>query len=259
MLIRLLIIAVVLISCSSSEVQTKSTTYDEPSLKTFVLNTPVSNQATASKQLDSILINASSDSAVFRQTISYLESPFCNPNSSYRNQNLYAKLLQAEMNSKWHGAYEKEVAAGKLKLLQQNNVGDTANDFIYLTAAGYKKKMYDIKSDFVLLYFNNPECPACKEMKEALMKSGSIGLMVKSSKLKVLSIYTDKDEKLWLDHLSEYPETWLQGRDEDEYLYKNKIYDLRAIPTIYLLDKDKKVLLKDCTNVREIERALGTK
>jgi hypothetical protein len=161
------------------------------------------------------------------------------------------------MNSKWYGGYEKEVAAGKLKLLQQNNLGNPANDFTYLTPAGYKKKMYHIRADFILLYFNNPECPACKEMKEALVKSETIRLKVKSGELKVLSMYTDKDEKLWLSHLNEYPESWIQGRDEDEYLYKNKIYDLRAIPTIYLLDKDKKVLLKDCTNVGEIERALG--
>jgi hypothetical protein len=259
MLIRLLIIAVILISCSSGEVQTKPATYDEPSLKTFVLSTPSSSPTTASKQLDSTLTAASLDSAVFRKTISYLETPFSNPNSSYRNQNLYSTLLQAEMNSKWYGGYEKEVAAGKLKLLQQNNLGNPANDFTYLTPAGYKKKMYHIRADFILLYFNNPECPACKEMKEALVKSETIRLKVKSGELKVLSMYTDKDEKLWLSHLNEYPESWIQGRDEDEYLYKNKIYDLRAIPTIYLLDKDKKVLLKDCTDVREIERALSTK
>jgi hypothetical protein len=161
------------------------------------------------------------------------------------------------MYSKWYGAYEKEVAAGKLKLLQQNNVGSPANDFTYTTPARYKKRMYDIKADYLLLYFNNPECPACKEMKEALMKSEPVALKVKSGGLIILSMYTDRDEKLWLSHLNEYPESWIQGRDEDEYLYMNKVYDLRAIPTIYLLDKDKKVLLKDCTNVGEIEKVLG--
>jgi len=45
--------------------------------------------------------------------------------------------------------------------------------------------------------------------------------------------------------------------DENEYLYKNKIYDLRAVPTIYLLDKDKKVILKDCTSLLDLEAALN--
>jgi hypothetical protein len=31
--------------------------------------------------------------------------------------------------------------------------------------------------------------------------------------LKILSIYIDRDEELWLKHLNEYPEQWIQGRD----------------------------------------------
>lgn len=38
--------------------------------------------------------------------------------------------------------------------------------------------------------------------------------------------------------------------------YKGKnLYDLKAIPTLYLLDKDKKVLLKDAT-VAQIDQYL---
>jgi hypothetical protein len=51
------------------------------------------------------------------------------------------------------------------------------------------------------------------------------------------------------------PAEWIQGRDEYG-LYKNNVYDLRAIPSLYLLDKDKKVLLKDCTDLKEIEKSL---
>jgi thioredoxin-related protein len=234
----------------------QSAVYDKAALKMFVLNTSMLNEMVVSKQLDSILTAASNDSVVLHQTISFLAEPFSNPNSSYRNQNLYAKLLKAEMNSKWYGGYEKEVAAGKLKLLQQNNVGNAANDFTYTTPAGYKKRMYDINADFLLLYFNNPGCNACKEMKQALSTSTIINQKIQSGQLKILSIYTDKDEKIWLDHLNEYPDSWIQGRDENEFLYMNKVYDLRAIPTIYLLDRDKKVLFKDCVDVREVEGKL---
>jgi len=117
--------------------------------------------------------------------------------------------------------------------------------------------MYDIRANHLILYFNNPDCPACIEMKSAITASPIITAKLNSGDLKILSIYTDNDETLWLNHLAEYPKQWLHGRDEDEYLYKNKVYDLRAIPTVYLLDKDKMVLLKDCVDVREIEMVLG--
>ena len=32
-----------------------------------------------------------------------------------------------------------------------------------------------------------------------------------------------------------------------EWQYTNRLYDIKAIPTIYLLDSDKKVILKDCS------------
>ena len=93
-------------------------------------------------------------------------------------------------------------------------------------------------------------------MKAALESSGVINNKISNKQLKVLAIYTDKDEKVWLDHVSEMPAKWIQGKDEYEYLYKNKVYDLRAIPTIYLLDSNKTVLLKDVTSLTLIERKL---
>ena len=142
----------------------------------------------------------------------------------------------------------------RIKLIQQNNIGNPANDFTYTTPAGYKNKMYEIKANYLLLYFNNPECPACKDMKSALASSSIISQKLKAGELKILSIYTDKDEKPWLDHLNEYPGQWLQGRDENEYLFKNNMYDLRAIPTLYLLDKEKKLLLKDCLIFQKLKK-----
>jgi hypothetical protein len=243
-------------SCGGNDKKVDRPVYDEALLKAFVLSTRSARSADVTQQLDSILGHASEDSILFRQTLNFLETPFANPNSSYRNQNLYLKILQAKTRSRWLMGEEKKIAADRVKLLQQNNVGAAANDFTYITPAGYKRRMYDIQSNYLLLYFNNPECPACKEMKAALINSAVITDKNESGALKVLSMYTDKDEKLWLDHLKEYPGKWIQGRDDDEYLYRNKVYDVRAIPTIYLLDKNKHVLLKDCIDVALIEKEL---
>jgi thioredoxin-related protein len=139
-----------------------------------------------------------------------------------------------------------------LKLSQQNNIGSTANDFTYTTSGDEVKRMYDIKANFLLLYFNNPECEACKEMKASLSQSTIIDQKVKTGELKVLSIYMGTDEKNWRSHLGDYPKQWLQGIS-DGTLYKRKIYDLSAIPTMYLLDRDKKVLLKDYFTSQSIE------
>jgi len=230
--------------------------YYEHSLKAFVLSTRSISEADVLKQMDSIVLSASEDSTALHQTLSYLEFPFSDPNSSFRSQTFYQYLLKVKLNSRFYNNNEKKVAQEKLTLLRQNNIGSQANDFVYITPAGYKRKMYSINAPFTLLYFNNPECNACKEMKTALTASPVITSMIDEGELKVLSIYTDADEKLWLESLHTYPIKWIEGRDEDEYINKNKVYDLRAIPTLYLLDSQKRVLLKDALSVKQIEIVL---
>ena len=43
------------------------------------------------------------------------------------------------------------------------------------------------------------------------------------------------------------PAGWINSYDSTVSLKNDEIYDLKAIPTLYLLDKDKKVVLKDVT------------
>ena len=46
------------------------------------------------------------------------------------------------------------------------------------------------------------------------------------------------------------PPGWIEGRDEGEQLTREEVYDLKAMPTLYLLDAQKRVVLKDTTPER---------
>ena len=96
-------------------------------------------------------------------------------------------------------------------------------------------------------------------MKAALTTSQVIKDKLALKQLKLLAVYTDTDLVLWRKHLPELPGQWIGGRDEGEYLYKNNVYDLKALPTVYLLDKNKKVVLKDCQSMSLIGQNLLSK
>ena len=49
----------------------------------------------------------------------------------------------------------------------------------------------------------------------------------------------------WYQGLSDYPEEWITGYNHDLSIRDNLVYDVRAIPSLYLLDRDKKVIFKD--------------
>lgn len=250
------ILIIVFSSCMFTPKVEVTCVYDESALKTLLYEFPALNDQQAARALDSIVNVVAKDSAILRQTIAFLKTPVFDPNSSLRNEKLYSKLLQFELHSPWFNQDEKQLAAKKLRLLEQNNIGFMANDFTYISPGGEKHRMYDIQAKYLLLYFNNPDCSACKTLKEALQASNVITQVKDNGILKILSIFPDTDEKLWLHHLRDYPSDWIQGRDEKEFLFKNSVYDLHAIPSMYLLDENKKVLLKDCYSIDEVEKRL---
>ena len=42
-----------------------------------------------------------------------------------------------------------------------------------------------------------------------------------------------------------YPEEWYNGFDPDLIIRNDLLYNVRAIPSLYLLDAEKRVILKD--------------
>ena len=49
----------------------------------------------------------------------------------------------------------------------------------------------------------------------------------------------------WRDYSHNYPSCWINGYDYTFSLRESGAYDIRAIPSLYLLDSDKRVLMKD--------------
>ena len=118
-------------------------------------------------------------------------------------------------------------------------------DFADTLASGKKGQMYGLKADYTLLFFYNPDCQTCMEIKNAMKQSSRLKELVSSEKMKVLTLYPDEDVALWRSHLNELSDEWVNGYDKGQILTNELHYDLSAIPSFYLLDKDKKVLLKD--------------
>ena len=54
--------------------------------------------------------------------------------------------------------------------------------------------------------------------------------------------------------MQDIPTSWINGYDKDGKA-KGSLYDFAAMPTLFLLDKDKRVLLKD-VNLIIVERYL---
>ena len=167
------------------------------------------------------------------------------PNSPMKNEDMYILLCKGVEQTLQVDGYLREEAAYLRRLAEKNRPGMVAADFIYTLASGKQAWMSALKAEYTLLFFYNPDCETCKEVKQAMKRSTGLQDWVKSGKIKVLTVYPDEDVALWRNRLPEMDPAWVNGYDKGQVLTLEQRYDLSSMPSFYLLDKNKKVLLKD--------------
>jgi hypothetical protein len=175
------------------------------------------------------------------------------PNSPARNDELYIPVLEVLTQSPWLDKWERLAPEHDLHQAMQNRVGRPANDFSYTTADGATHRMYSLQAQYTLIFLNNPGCHMCKQVREAICASAQLSDLIDRGVMRVLAIYPDEDLTEWRNYRSQIPATWINGYDKGCTIREGELYDLKAIPALYLLNADKCVMVKDATDVALIE------
>lgn len=212
-------------------------------------------EETAISAIKQMYKDAGKKKKVFFYFTDLAEKYLYDPNSPMRNEELYIPVLDAMLESTVLDDTEKILPKGRRELAEQNRLGRQAEDFTYTLVSGKSGTLYGVKADYTLLFINNPGCHACEEGIKELKQAPAINKEFEAGNLKILSVYPDEDKEEWERHLSDFPKEWINGYDKKLMIKEKNLYDLKAIPTLYLLDKNKKVLLKDAA-VGQIEQYL---
>lgn len=205
---------------------------------------------------DSCLVRTMQQASQDKKMLGYFAETFrrylFDPNSPLRNENLYEPVSHFLATSLLTDEAVRSRAQHDLKLIAMNRVGSIAADFIYTLPSGVQKRMHDIRSPYTLLLFYNPDCHGCTEVLAAMKASAVLNNPTVMKQVRILAFYPDEGYEVWAEHQNEIPTAWTNCYDKDLTVLTEECYDLKAMPTLYLLDKDKKVLLKDAA-VKEIE------
>ncbi len=193
---------------------------------------------------------ADTSSNVFETFAMLADKYFYDPNSPVRDEDLYHVYVSrmasyGGLDPAMKGKYEYEKT-----MTGMNRVGTVAADFRFSDRNGRMNTLHAVEAPLTLLFFSNPGCEACMEIINVLKGEPVIAEMIAEGRLAVLNIYIDEDIRAWREYMPVYPEEWYNGFDPDLVLRDNSIYNIRAIPSLYLLDGDKKVILKDAHESR---------
>ena len=176
------------------------------------------------------------------------EEVLYDPSSPVRNDLLWEMFLRCAVGeSSPLDVDSKGRYRSMLKLVSRNQQGSVATDFVYTLADGSQGRLHNIKAPFTLIFFYNPGCSECARTKAQIDASGVLESLRARGMIKVLALHPDGDLSEWRKRLSENPSWWISAYDKGEQIHKGDLYDLKAIPTIYLLDSQKRVMMKDPT------------
>lgn len=169
---------------------------------------------------------AFSNAAAKERFENLIEHYFEDQLSPVRNDRVYLIFLEEMKNSPCFDETEKERIAFKIKTTNKNLPGDIAINFKFKDENGKEHQLSDYKDQKVILYFYDPDCENCHKV-SVWLKQQTI-----PANIKVLKMIAD-------NHIS-------------------YMYSLKNMPTIFLLDKENKVILKDCT-AQELIENISTK
>lgn len=217
----------------------------EQRLVDFIARIPKFPDSISSRTIKHMLSKAKPFPTSFGFFKKQYEHYLYDPNSPMRNDLYYKPVLEFLLDSCQLSESDKYIYSAQLALVRKNNIGSQAIDFEFQIPAGGKRNISSVHAPFVLLFFYEPGCPHCETAIGELRSSTGFSQLVDKGILNVLAIYALGDHNVWKAYQSHIPANWTNGFDSSKQVLAKGLYDIRASPTIYLLDKDKKVLLKD--------------
>ncbi len=206
--------------------------------------------------VEQVMDRASASKNTFGMFVMAARQVLADPNSDLRDDELYMPVLRARIASPFTDEVSRERCRYRLGILSQNRLGHKANNIRYTLVDGFEGTLYGIKAEYTLVFINNPGCEMCRTVREEICASALLSGYIASGRLKVLAIYPDQDLDEWLRYRSEMPSAWINGYDRECVMRTDGTYNLAAIPSLYLLDKDKTVLIKDAVSIPLIESAI---
>lgn len=157
---------------------------------------------------------------------------------------VYIEYLQQLLRMPNLNEEDRTRAEYYLKMARKNRIGTVATDFSFTTREGKRMKLSQFKAENLVLVFYDPECPHCGEILDRLYLSPRLQQAMAIGKAKVLAVYTEGNRKLREKTKGDMPMEWTIAMDESRIVDRN-LYDISAMPMVYLLDKDKRVIIKD--------------
>ena len=207
------------------------------------------------KESKMVLEKASANPEVFKYTLQIIFNKYNNSEIMGMDKVFVFLAENYYLNGKanWTDTTWLKKVQERVDELKPNLIGEQAPELKLIGYDNSLVSLYMINADYTVLFFFEPSCGHCKKATPK-MKVLSDKYMDKG--VVVLGIYTQVDHEEWKKFIEEqHLENWINAWDPYNQSHFRDNYDVRSTPTIYLLDKDKKIIGKRI-DVETLEKML---
>ncbi len=213
-------------------------------LRIFFNNVLIQHPDTIIAEADRVLEKANANREMFKYTLWFITN---NVESSQilGMDKVFVHLIENYYMTDavdWIEAERLERIINRAMEMKPLLMGNVAPDFEINDPEGNLISMHTIDAEYLVLYFWDAECAFCKQATASLKQSWDL---LSEMGVRIFAVNIEKDKQKWLESIAAYEHDWIHGNDIHKRSDFLDVYNIYAIPQIYILDRDKKILAKD--------------
>lgn len=209
------------------------------------------------KDIDYKLLLARSAPEMYKFMLNWLTDEYINP--KYMGQDkIFIHLFNKYHNqglTPWLSEKAKETVTRRAYMIMSNLIGEPAANMELIDSTGKTQSLYDVKADYTVLVFWDPTCGHCKEQ---VPKIDSIfKASWKARNVKIYGVLSEEQKPAWVNYIKEHKMgDWInvyqtkemaKAEEDAQRPGFRQLFDVIMTPTLYLLDKDKRIIGKKLT------------
>lgn len=162
------------------------------------------------------------------------------------HENIWAKLAEDYIfhkNISWIDSLQLDELKKGYAKIQHNRIGMDGKSLTLQTIDGKTINTGDIAANYLVLYFYDTSCSHCQ--KETPLMHDKLYSKYKEKGIEIVAINIGASKDEWNKFVKEYKlNDWINANDPEFKSQYWMYYDTSAIPSIFVLDKNKKIVAK---------------
>jgi len=240
----------------------------EPRLDKYFKDLVAPDADSIEKEADRMLLEGRVSKPMFQYLMVYFVQKYVNP--EYMGQDavfvhLFDKYINAGETEFFTEKYRKFLNDRAYSLMA-NLIGQPAPNMEMVDTTGALRPLYGVNANFIVICFWDPTCSHCKEVVPRL--DSIYKAKWQQEGVKIYGVMVDGGKEAWLqfikDHnLSDWTHVY-ETKEHQEATEKagqpgfRQLYDVYQTPTLYLLDKDKRIIAKKLS-YEQLEQVINLK